>query len=348
MTLSVSVVIVNYNGWALLRECLASLRLGERQADEMVVVDNGSTDGSPQNLRREFPWVTPIDAGSNLGFAAGNNLGIARARGDVIVLLNNDALAEPAFLGALVAPLEREQAIASVAGTLVFASDPGVVASAGIDVFDTGLALDRGLGGSTSALRDGARVFGASAGAAAYRRRALEQVGGFPESFFMYLEDVDLAWRLRLAGWEAVHASGAVARHVYSASAGEASALKRRLLARNRIWVIARCMPGPLVRRNWWRIVRFDAMAMGYATFRRDSAALAGRVEAVLGLLPRLRERAQIQSPVTTGAPEMAYWLRPSLPAREVLRLRRLTARLAGRDDRGRCPAGGFDGTGMS
>src|SRR5206468_12688963 len=107
-------------------------------------------------------------------------------------------------------------------------------------------------------------VFGASGGAAAYRLDVFREIGGFCEPFFLYLEDVDFAWRLRLHGWEAVWAPAARATHVYSASAGEGSPLKRRLQARNRIWTLARCLPSEMWVRDWRAILAFDVGAVGY------------------------------------------------------------------------------------
>ncbi|MFS8531245.1 MAG: glycosyltransferase family 2 protein [Sphaerobacter thermophilus] len=329
VALSTSVVIVNYNGWPLLRGCLASLREQERPADEIIVVDNGSRDETTRFLPVEFPEVRLVDAGRNLGFAAGNNLGIAHARGEVVVLLNNDTVAEPGFIARITEPLERDPAVGAVAATMVFAGAPDIVASAGIEVYRDGLALDRGVGLPRATLTAPAPVFGASAGAAAYRRAALDDVGFFPESFFMYLEDVDLAWRLRLRGWEAVHAPGAVVRHFYSASSVEGSAWKRRLLARNRLWVIARCMPTPLLRRGGWAVLRYEAMAGGYALTRRDWAALDGRLRGLMGLPARLQERRVIQGAATVSAEKVGRWLQSPLPPTELLRVRRLTAELA-------------------
>ncbi len=326
----ISVVIVTYDGWPLLRECLRSLQHQSRRPAEVIVVDNGSHDGTRDHLLSQFPDVTLVAAGRNLGFAAGNNLGIARARGGLVVLLNNDTVAEPEFLARLVDPFDRDPRLGSVASTMVFSSAPDIIASAGIDVFDNGLALDRGLGLPREACPVEMPVFGASAGAAAYRRAALDDAGLFPESFFMYLEDVDLAWRLRLRGWDTVHAPAAVVRHDYSASAVEGSARKRFLLARNRLWVIARCAPGSLLRRCWWRIVRYDAQVFGYGIARLDHAAARGRIAGLLGLPARMAEREGIQSSMTVSNRELSLWLRPSLPGAELLRLRHLSAGLAG------------------
>lgn len=333
MPLTVSVVIVNYNGWELLRDCLTSLAHQERPADEIIVVDNGSSDGTVDRLPQAFPEVRLIPSPVNLGFAKGNNLGIARAHGEVVILLNNDTVADPGFVRALVEPLERDARIGAVASTMVFSSRPDIVASAGIEVYADGLALDRGLGLQRSDLSGETPVFGASAGAAAYRRTAVDEVGRFPEAFFMYLEDVDLAWRLRLAGWDVVHAPDAVVEHHYSASAIEGSPAKRRFLARNRLWVIARCMPTALLRRHWHQILRYEAMAGGYALIRRDWPALIGRLAAIIGLQARLRERWAIQRQSTCSR-SLACWLKPPLPPAEVLRLRRLTAELAAGGER--------------
>lgn len=327
---AVSVVIVTYNGWSLLRECLTSLKTQVRPPNEIIVVDNGSRDGTREHLSTQFPEVTFVDAGRNLGFAAGNNVGVARARGDVVVLVNNDTVAEPEFLVRLVDPFDRDPRVGSVASTMVFSTAPEIVASAGIDVFDNGLALDRGLGHQRGNSTADLPVFGASAGAAAYRRAALDDAGLFPESFFMYLEDVDLAWRLRLRGWDTVHAMGAVVHHVYSASAVEGSARKRFLLARNRLWVIARCVPGSLFRRDWGRIMRYDVQVFGYAISRLDRATTRGRIAGLLGLPARLAERERIQASATVSAHELSMWLRPSISGAELLRLRKLSAGLAG------------------
>jgi len=327
--MSVSAVIVTHDGWPLLRECLTALREQVRRPDQVLVVDNGSRDETRSRLWREFPEVEVVDAERNLGFAAGNNLGIKRSSGDVVVLLNNDAIAEPEFVGALTAPLGEDPLLGASAASMVFSRAPDIVASAGIRVFANGVALDRGVGLPLGELNRDVEVFGASAGAAAYRRAALTDVGLFAEPFFMYLEDVDLAWRLRLRGWSTLHATGAIVRHHYSASAAEGSPLKRRLLARNRMWTITRCVPGPLLWRNLHRIVAYDAGAFGYALVHGDGASARGRLEGVAGLPSRLRERRAIQARAATPASALARWLEPSPAPSEILRLRRLTASLA-------------------
>jgi GT2 family glycosyltransferase len=323
--LDCSIVIVTYNGWPLLRECLLLLEPQLLPGIGVTIVDNGSSDGLPERVRSSFGWVNLIETRRNLGFAAGNNLGISRTQSEFVLLLNSDVFVRPGFVEAMLQTFDREPRIGAVAGTLVFRTNPSLVASAGIDVFTNGLALDRSLGDDVTSLQERQRVFGASAGAAAYRREALEDAGSFPESFFMYLEDVDLAWRLRLRGWESVLAASAMAEHAYSASSGEGSRMKRRLLARNRIWHIARCYPSWLLARTWWRMALYDLMVVSSAPVRRDAASVTGRIAALSGMTARLRERRAIQARTTAEQAEIECWLRTAPSPSRLMQLRDLT-----------------------
>lgn len=326
-----TIVIVTYNGWELTRECLAALESQRWPGIEVVIVDNGSHDGTPRNIRCQFEWVRVIEAGRNLGFAAANNLAIRQTDSPFVLLLNSDAIMRPGFLTQMLDTIETSDQLGSVAAAMVFHQKPGTVASAGIDVFANGLALDRSLGDSPESLTDRTPVFGASAGAAIYRRAALADVGLFPESFFMYLEDVDLAWRLRLRGWRSALAARAVAEHAYSSSSGEGSTFKRTLIARNRIWCIARCYPAWLLARNWPRMVWYDVLVCSSAPFRLDGASVRGRLAALAGMKSRITERASIQSRSTSDRPDLENWILPSPTATSLLNLRRTTRDLARR-----------------
>ena len=199
-----SIVIVTYNGWDLVQRCLGALDTELRPGVDVIVVDNGSADGLPNRTRSEFKWANVVETGRNLGFAGGNNVGIQLSTSEFVLLLNSDAIVRPGFLDHMLSPFDDHPRVGSVAATMVFHSRPDLVASAGVEVYRNGLALDRAVGEPAVSLSDGTSIFGASAGAAMYRRQALDEVGPFPESFFMYLEDVDLAWRLRLRGWESI------------------------------------------------------------------------------------------------------------------------------------------------
>jgi GT2 family glycosyltransferase len=326
------VIIVNFNSGNALSTVLHALR-HQTHPLKVTIVDNASTDDSLQRAHEADPSARISPLRHNSGFARAFNYGLARieADDDIVVALNPDTLPRPEFIAALIAPLQDDLSIASVAGTLTFATAPDVIASAGIAVHRNGVAIDARLG---QRLRDSVTpqpVFGASGGAAAYRVRALRSVGGMCEAFFMYLEDVDLAWRLRLAGWEAVWSPGAVATHDYSGAAGEGSPFKRRLLARNRLWTLARCLPAEIWHRDRSSILAFDLAAGISAVPRRDLAALRGRAEGFIGLPLRLHERAAIQGSATVMSADLDRWVKPPISPGELLRLRALTGRLAKR-----------------
>lgn len=323
-----SIIVVTYNGWQHTHACLAAIERDLLPGSSVVVVDNASTDSTPRLIRAQFPAIQLIQSERNLGFAAGANLAIQQSESDVVVLLNSDVVIEPGFIAEMLAPFTRSSAIGAVASTLVYQRRPDIVASAGIEIFRNGLALDYGVGWPRSDLCD-RPVFGASGGAVAYRRAALNDVGLFPEVFFMYLEDVDLAWRLRLRGWETMLAAKAVAAHAVSASSGEGSPFKRRLLARNRVWTLIRCLPRPLLVRYSWRIARYDGLVLASAPLRRDGASVRGRIEALGAMRARLAERRSIQARTTVSLAEIERWLRPEPTASDLLRLRKRSRELA-------------------
>jgi GT2 family glycosyltransferase len=323
-----TVVVVNFNAGQRLLALLAALDK-QTVAHDVIVIDNASSDGSARAAHDNYPLHNYLPLRRNTGFAHAANLGVRRAETPLVVLLNPDTLPDPAFVEQITAPFSDRPRVAAVAGTLVFQQAPDVIASAGVQIHRNGVAIDRLVGERVGeALLT--PVFGASGGAAAYRREAFHDVGGFPDVFFMYLEDVDLALRLQLGGWDALWQPAAVARHAYSASAVEGSSFKRRLIARNRIWTLARCLPNPLWVKHAARIAAYDVAALGYGLIR-DRAAAAGRAEALARMAPRVCERREIQRAWPGGAGRIEPWLLPSISPFELRRLRRLTARLAAR-----------------
>lgn len=325
-------MIVNYNGGESLLKCLDALQRQTVKHD-VIVVDNASSDGSARLAFEAFPASRIIPLRHNTGFARGFNIGATRVAAEchTVVALNPDTMPAPDFLERLLAPLDADSSVASVAGTLTFASAPDRIASAGIDVHRNGVAIDALLGTTLDPEASPAEVFGASGGAAAYRLSAFREVGGFCEPFFMYLEDVDLAWRLRLSGWKAVRAPGALATHEYSGAAGEGSAFKRRLLARNRIWTLARCLPAPVWKRDRRSIVLFDLLAIFHGLATMDVPTLRGRAEGVMALPVRSREGTCIRRMAAVPWEEIDRWIKPAISPRELLRLRSQTGKLARR-----------------
>ncbi len=295
MNPAVSIVIVNWNGRQYLAECLTALQEQSYANFEVILVDNGSTDGSLEFVARCFPWVRTICNDTNVGFAVGNNQAIHETQAEFIVTLNNDTQVEADWLASLVTVAERGSQVGMCASKMLFADRPHIINSTGIEMDPLGIAWDR-RGGE---LDDGkesepSEVFGPCAGAALYRRAMLDQIGGFDEHFFAYLEDVDLAWRARLAGWRCLYVPQARVYHVHSATGKEGSAFKNRLLGRNKVWTIAKNY-GPIGRllAHLPLIVLYDLAAVLYALFVRGSvSSLQGRLKGLRDL-PRVWQQRQ-------------------------------------------------------
>jgi GT2 family glycosyltransferase len=299
-----AVVIPNYNGRRWLSGCLDSVAAQTSAPAEVVVVDNGSRDGSAQEAAgRE--GVRVLELGENLGFAAAANRGLEAVSADAVALVNTDVVLAPDWLERMTAALGTDTG--SVACKMVDLADPGVLYDAGDVLRRDGVCEQRGRFQPDDGRFDApGEVFAACAGAALYRRAAVRAVGGFDERLFLYLEDVDLGLRLRLAGWTCRYEPRAVARH-----AGEGSEAPRspaHWVQRNTLLIAARAFPprwaGPfLYRQAGW--------AWHAARERRLRAHLRATA-AALPLLPAmLRERRRLRAgavvPVEEAVPPRAW-----------------------------------------
>jgi GT2 family glycosyltransferase len=233
-----TVVIPTFDAWPLLEEALEHLA-AQTVAHDVVVVDNGSSDGTAAQVAERFPDVRVVALDENLGFGRAVNRGVEVATTELVVLVNNDVLCPPDFLAELLAPFEDE-AVGMVAGVLLQHDRPGLVDSAGIELDTTLRSWDMLWNRPVGELADAAAPVGPCGGAAAYRTAAFREVGGFDDAFFAYWEDVDLALRLRLAGHSCARAPGARALHKHGQTVGAASPRQRRLEAFGRAFVLAR------------------------------------------------------------------------------------------------------------
>ncbi len=275
----ISVIVVNYNGRHLLERCLTSLAAQTYPGFEVIVVDNASTDDSVAWLAAHFPNVRVLSAPRNVGFAAGNNLGIRAARGDLIATLNNDTEVEPDYMRCLAAPMD-EPRIGTCAALMLEFERRDRIDAAGIAIDRAGFAWNLRAGRPA---RDLPReVWGACAGAALYRRELLDEIGLFDEDYFAFYEDVDLAWRGRRAGWKCVLVPEARVYHVHGGSFGKTSPQKLYLLARNRWWTLLKNYPLPTLLLNLPWIVGADWLALLNGLVRyRSLAPLRGRIAAL-------------------------------------------------------------------
>jgi GT2 family glycosyltransferase len=281
--MALSAIVVSYERRDLLGACLASLEHALQPLDhdgEVLVVDNASSDGSPDLVAERFPEARLLAMPRNVGFPAAVNAGIREARGDWILVLNNDTELEPGALSELVRVGESLPGVGAVAPQIRFAGAEEVINSAGIEIDALGVATDRLLGLPSSASESApTEVFGASGGAALYRRSMLEDVGGLDESFFLYLEDVDLAWRARMRGWRSIYAPGSLVYHHHSASTRHGSRLKHFHSGRNRVRMLAKNATRGQLARNFASIVAYDLAYVAFAAATdRTLAPLSGRL----------------------------------------------------------------------
>jgi GT2 family glycosyltransferase len=231
---------------------------------------------------------------TNHGFAAANNQGIRVAQAPLIMLLNNDAYLAPNCLQKLVEAAAGASWAGMFACKILQHDAPDRMDSAGIEVDRAGIAWNRGWGEPAARHTQALEVFGPSGAAALYRRAMLDQIGLLDGDFFAYYEDVDLAWRAQWAGWRCLYVPEAEARHVHSATSGRGSALKARLLGRNKWWAIAKNYPFASLWYYAPLLLTADVAAVAAALVRdRNFSAVRGRWEALQGWRRMWRKRSE-------------------------------------------------------
>jgi GT2 family glycosyltransferase/glycosyltransferase involved in cell wall biosynthesis len=275
VTPTIDVVIPTFNGWTHTERCLQHLR-AQTVPHRVIVSDNGSSDGTQERVLADFPEATLIAGEGNPGFPHACNRGVEAGAGDIVVLLNNDVDARPEFLERLAAPFEADPRIGSACATLLTA-DGRLIDSVGLSADATLAGWPRLRGRpADEATVPTPRLLGPSGGAGAYRRQAWEEVGGLDEGVRFYSEDVELALRLRAAGWEPAAAPEAVALHIGSATFGVRSVAQREAAGFARAYFIGRY--GVLRSRTAVRTVVTELIVGGAdALLYRDLAALRGR-----------------------------------------------------------------------
>jgi N-acetylglucosaminyl-diphospho-decaprenol L-rhamnosyltransferase len=298
----VRAVVVNWNGETFLGACLDSLVAQDlpEGALEIVVVDNDSQDGSVELLRRDYPQVQVVQNHRNEGFAGGVNAGLVDLAAPYVALLNNDARLEPEALHRMVDVLEGPGAsdVGAVTALILLdddrAGDRTLVNSTGNVVRRSCSATDRDWLVPLDELDAPAEVFGFCGGAAVLRTAALDDVGVFDESLFLYYEDTDLSWRLRAGGWTIRYERSAVAWHQHSKSSDSASALFRYHNNRNALLVFSRYAPRACRRSRFRPPGRSALLARGAQGRAHDPRACAGT---------RARRRLQGGRPSTGCGP---------------------------------------------
>ncbi len=274
--MTVSVIIPNFNGKAILRNCLVSLLEHDRKPDQIVVVDNGSSDGSTKVIKEEFPQVTLISLENNTGFTGANNLGLQASTGDNLVLLNNDCIVEPNWLYNLEKRME-DPSIAAVTSSMRNISDVNLMDSAGGKIDWMGFSRDIGKGEPASSYSESMDIPFPSGGAVMIRRSALPDPSKlFWNRLFAYQEDLDLGLELIRTGWKVVYEPTAIVRHMHSATAGNGSFFKEYHCIRNRFLVMRKHFDNetfqkliPVIRK-WQSLWILSSVVRGRITLTRS------------------------------------------------------------------------------
>ena len=311
----VGVVVVNWNRKELLQACLESLSRQTHRSFEVVVVDNGSADGSPvlvEQMAKTYPVpLTLIVNSTNLGFCAANNQGISSTTTELVALLNNDAEAETGWLEALEQAIRREKDVGMAASKILVWEDPTRIDKCGHLIYPDGQNRGRGSGqtdrGQFSRTEE---VLWPDGCAAMYRREMLEDVGGFDEDFFAYADDAELGLRARWAGWRCLYTPDAVVRHHRGATLGLGSARRLTLIERNRVLLAVKLFPWSLLWANgafllarigagMWAAVRNRGEIRHYpgmgGKFTAALALLRGMAQAVPQIPATLRKRRALR-----------------------------------------------------
>lgn len=248
----VTVVIPNYNGIRYLRGCLESLyRLRDEADFVVIVVDNGSSDGSCEWIRQNFPQAELIALGENTGFCHAVNMGIRQAETPYVILLNNDTEVKSGFIKYLLEKIQAHENIFSVSARMLMWDRPDLVDDAGDRYCVLGWAYARGKGKPAVLYDRPAEIFAACGGAAIYRRSVFEEIGYFDEAHFAYLEDIDIGYRARIYGYRSFYEPRAKVLHAGSASTGSRyNAFKTEMASANSVYLIGKNMPLPQVIWN--------------------------------------------------------------------------------------------------
>jgi len=331
----VSVSLVTYNAARWLDACLASLFAQTHPDIEIIVIDNGSTDGTRERLEAATagrPATRLVLSATNLGYAKGHNRAIAESRGEYVCLLNQDMVLDPDFLGAALAAFDAPN-VGSVQGRLRWLSPDlertNLIDSTGLQINRSRRITSRGQGSADGPHYDRAELlFGVDGACPVYRRSALEDVGlegrngieYLDEDFFMYKEDVDLAWRLLLRGWDAAYAPAAVAWHARGAGESAAKTAWEVIQHRRRIptwvkrlsWRNQRLMQiknedASLVVRDLPRVIGHEVAALAYLV--GSNPTNVGAVVELVRMVPAaLRKRRQVQRLRRLSRSDLAAW----------------------------------------
>jgi len=304
----ISIIIPHYRGKEILCDCLQSVRKTRYKNREVILVDNATVDGSLQGIEDDYPEIKLVRNSENLGYAGGCNSGLSHAAGEYVVFLNDDTVVSASWLEHLVAPCEQDRTVAAVQPKILSLQQPGYFDYAGgagglLDRFGYPFAKGRiffTLEADKGQYDDGGDIFWASGTAMLVRKSVLEQVGTFDEDFFAHMEEIDLNWRIHLAGYRVVSAPKSIVQHRAGSTLTPDSPQKLFLNHRNSLYMLIKNYE---LKNLLWIFplrVALEGVTMVYALLKRDLTrfrAAATALFAVLTHFPRVaRKRSHVRN----------------------------------------------------
>jgi GT2 family glycosyltransferase len=312
----VSIVIPVWNGREHLSMVLSSLREQTSTEFDTTVVDNGSTDGTLDYLREEWPEVGVVSIPENVGFAAAANRGIEATAGEHVAFLNDDMELQPDWIERLAHELDSDPRLGLVTGKVMFDHDRTLIYQAGHEYYTYGWCATRGVHEKDEGQYDARLPSVAGTGAGSmYRRAAIEAAGGFDEDYFMYCEDVDLGLRVLLAGYTGLYVPAPVAFHVAGAKTGKTPEMPRRMLYRNQLVTLVKDVPWSILWRALPKVMLY--LHYQYTVERKNGVprvALGAYVEFLKMLPATLVKRRRVMRRRVISTPELRSMLRGDYP----------------------------------
>jgi GT2 family glycosyltransferase len=292
----VSVVVLNWNGKEHLVECLGSVLKTAYSPVEIIVSDNGSTDGSVQSVKSSFPKVVVLENGKNIGYAGGNNSGIGVAKGEYVVTLNNDVIVEPDWLDKPVAYLENDRGLFAACGRQMNYYNRSTIDSLFHYPGPALLFMRTGHGETIEQNRGFALpgyVIAVNGGSAIYRKKMFMELGGFDREYFIYNEETDLCMRAFIRGWKCLFVPQSVVYHKEGESFKKSRGKNLYFHERNRMWFIFRLYPLSFIIRHLvpllleeMRTIKRDVFVM-----KAPLRYLKARIHGFAGLFRNIKER---------------------------------------------------------
>jgi hypothetical protein len=293
---TVTVIIVNWNGKSFIEKCLDGIKQQTFRDFKAIVVDNGSSDESPELIEKEYPWVQLIRLPKNFGFCRANNIAIKMCDSAYVALLNNDAIPEKAWLHHLVRTLDKNKEAGFCASKMLYHDRPNVIDRAGDGYTIAGAGLLHGRGKRDDQFHQNKWIFGASGGAAIYRMSMLRDIGLFDEDFFLIYEDVDLSFRAQLSGYKCAYVPEAVVYHLATQTIGYDSATSIYYGHRNLEWVYIKNMPWRLVIKTAVCHIMYNLAALCYFSIKGHTRTyIKAKMDAIKSLKIVMNKRKYIQ-----------------------------------------------------